>query len=109
MVSKVFNSDFYKFFTDYKLILILLYCILNYIFYRYLLLENLLSSSKVLNINVSKKPKPPKETNWKQKFQKPQNENICLTYLNTETLCKREQSQACLDYAECSQGSPRGK
>ena len=26
-----------------------------------------------------------KETNWKQKFQKPINENICLTYLNGET------------------------
>ena len=25
-----------------------------------------------------------KGTNWKQKFQNPQNENICLTYLNTE-------------------------
>ena len=25
-----------------------------------------------------------KETNWKQKFRKPQNENICLTYLNME-------------------------
>ena len=24
------------------------------------------------------------ETNWKQKFQKPQNENICLTNLNME-------------------------
>ena len=39
---------------------------------------------KVLNINTPKKQKVPKETNWKQKFQKPQNENICLTYLNTE-------------------------
>ena len=54
------------------------------ILYRYAFLENLLPSCKVLNICVSKKPKPPKETNWKQKFQKPQNENICLTYLNTE-------------------------
>ena len=26
-----------------------------------------------------------KETNWKQKFQKPINENVCLTYLNGET------------------------
>jgi len=25
-----------------------------------------------------------KETKWKQKFQKPKNENICLTNLNTE-------------------------
>ena len=25
-----------------------------------------------------------KETNWKQKFQKTQNENICLTNLNME-------------------------
>ena len=49
-----------------------------------LLLENLLSSCKVLIINTPRKRKVPKETNWKQKFQKPQNENICLTYLNTE-------------------------
>ena len=45
--------------------------------------EKLLSSCKVLNINTPRKRKVPKETNWKQKFQKPQNENICLTYLNT--------------------------
>ena len=74
-----------------------------------LLLENLLPSCKVLNINTPRKQKQPKETNWKQKFQKPQNENICLTYLNTENLCKREQSQARLNYAERSQGSPIGK
>jgi hypothetical protein len=49
-----------------------------------LFLENLLPNCKVLNINTPKKQKVPKETNWKQKFQKPQNENICLTYLNTE-------------------------
>ena len=49
-----------------------------------LLLENLLPNCKVLNINTPRKRKQPKETNWKQKFQKPQNENICLTYLNTE-------------------------
>ena len=51
---------------------------------HYLLLENLLPSCKVLNINTPRKQKQPKETNWKQKFQKPQNENICLIYLNTE-------------------------
>ena len=49
-----------------------------------LLLQNLLPNCKVLNINTPKKQKVPKETNWKQKFQKPQNENICLTYLNME-------------------------
>ena len=49
-----------------------------------LLLENLLSSCKVLYINTPRKQKQPKETNWKQKFQKPQNENICLTSVNTE-------------------------
>lgn len=48
------------------------------------LFQNLLPNCKVLNINTPKKQKVPKETNWKQKFQKPQNENICLTYLNTE-------------------------
>ena len=51
---------------------------------HYLLLENLLLNFNVLIINTPRKPKQPKETNWKQKFQKPQNENICLTYLNTE-------------------------
>ena len=49
-----------------------------------ILFQNLLPNCKVLNINTPKKQKVPKETNWKQKFQKPQNENICLTYLNTE-------------------------
>jgi len=48
------------------------------------LLENLLPNYKVLNINAPRKQKQPKETNWKQKFQKPQNENICLTSVNTE-------------------------
>ena len=51
---------------------------------HYLLLENLFCDYKPLIINTPRKPKQPKETNWKQKFQKPQNENICLTYLNTE-------------------------
>ena len=37
---------------------------------------------------LQKKPKQPKETNWKQKIQKPQNENICLIYLNAENNCK---------------------
>ena len=52
---------------------------------HYLLLENLLSSCKALNINTPRKRRQPQETNWKQKFQKPKNENIWLTYLNTET------------------------
>lgn len=51
---------------------------------HYLFLENLLSSCKALIINTPRKRKVSKETNWKQKIQKPQNENICLTYLNTE-------------------------
>ena len=51
---------------------------------HYLFLENLLPSCKVLNISTPQKQKQPKETNWKQKFQKPQNENICLTYLNRQ-------------------------
>ena len=51
---------------------------------HYLLLENLLCDYKPLIINTPRKPKQPKETNWKQKFQKNQNENICLIYLNTE-------------------------
>ncbi|MCI7406832.1 MAG: hypothetical protein MSS57_00060, partial [Bacteroidales bacterium] len=56
----------------------------SFLMVRNLILENLLPNCKVLNINTPKKQKVPKETNWKQKFQKPQNENICLTYLNTE-------------------------
>ena len=51
---------------------------------RYLLLENLLISYNTLIISVSKNSKMAKETNWKQKFQKNQNENICLTNLNME-------------------------
>ena len=51
---------------------------------HYLLLQNLLPSCKALNVSTPQKRKLPKETNWKQKFQKPQNENIRLTYLNTE-------------------------
>ena len=51
-----------------------------------LLLENLLSSCNVLIINTPRKQKQPKETNWKQKFQKPQNENIRLTSVNAETI-----------------------
>lgn len=53
-------------------------------FHRDRFLENLLPSCKVLNISTPQKQKQPRETNWKQKIQKPQNENICLTYLNTE-------------------------
>ena len=49
-----------------------------------LLLENLLPNCKVLNINTPKKQNVPKETNWKQPLQQPQNDNICLTYLSTE-------------------------
>ena len=48
-----------------------------------LLLENLLWDCKELTINTSEKQKQTKETNWKQKFQKPKNENICLTSVNT--------------------------
>ena len=42
------------------------------------LFQNLLPNCKVLNINTPKKQKVPKETNWKQKFQKPQNEKHLL-------------------------------
>ena len=41
-----------------------------------LLLENLLNKRNALIINTYKKQIKPKETNWKQKFQKPKNENI---------------------------------
>ena len=52
--------------------------------HHYFFLENLLSSCKALIINTPRKRKVSKETNWKQKIQKPQNENICLTSVNTE-------------------------
>ena len=39
-------------------------------------LENLLIDCNVLIINTYKKQIKAKETNWKQKFQKPKNENI---------------------------------
>ena len=48
-----------------------------------LLFQNLLSEYNLLMIITPRKPIRPKETNWKQKFQKPKNENICLTYLDT--------------------------
>ena len=38
----------------------------------------------VLIFRTPRKRKQPKETNWKQKIQKLQNENICLTCLNVE-------------------------
>ena len=41
-----------------------------------LLLENLLIKRNSLIINTYKKQIKAKETNWKQKFQKPKNENI---------------------------------
>jgi len=49
-----------------------------------LLLGNLLIDCNVLIFSISKIDKSAKETNWKQKFQKLQNENICLTNLNAE-------------------------
>ncbi len=49
-----------------------------------LLLENLLIVRKLLIHSYIEKAKTAKGTNWEQKFQKPQNENICLTNLNVE-------------------------
>jgi hypothetical protein len=49
-----------------------------------LLLENLLIICKWLIYRYIEKTKTAKGTNWEQKFQKPQNENICLTNLNVE-------------------------
>jgi hypothetical protein len=48
------------------------------------LLENLLIICKWLIYRYIEKTKTAKGTNWEQKFQKPQNENICLTNLNVE-------------------------
>ena len=47
-----------------------------------LLLEILLIFRKWLVHNIVLLEKHAQETNWKQKFQKLQNENICLTNLN---------------------------
>ena len=52
------------------------------------LLEILSIFRKYLIHNIVLVEKYAQETNWKQKFQKPQNENICLTNLNVESLCK---------------------
>ena len=52
--------------------------------HRYLLLENLLIAHKCLIHSDNKQTETAKETNWEQKFQKLQNENICLTSVNTE-------------------------
>lgn len=49
-----------------------------------LLLENLLISCKYLIFNYYLSNEIAKGTNWEQKFQKLQNENICLTNLNME-------------------------
>jgi hypothetical protein len=49
-----------------------------------LFLENLLIICKWLIYRYIEKTKTAKGTNWEQKFQKPQNENICLTNLNVE-------------------------
>ena len=72
------------------------------------LLENLLIKRNILIINTPPKAQTIKRNKLETKNLKLQNKNICLTYLDTESSCKREQSQACLGYAECSQGSPRG-
>jgi len=48
------------------------------------LLDNLLIACKWLIHIYIEKAKTAKGTNWEQKFQKPQNENICLTNLNGE-------------------------
>ena len=45
-------------------------------FHRDRFLENLLIKRNALIINTYKKQIKAKETNWKQKFQKPKNENI---------------------------------
>ena len=47
-------------------------------------LENLPIIHKQLIHSYIKKAETAKETNWEQKFQKPQNENFCLTNLNVE-------------------------
>ena len=49
-----------------------------------LLLDNLLIVCKCLIHSYIEKTKTAKGTNWEQKFQKPQNENIRLTNLNVE-------------------------
>ena len=61
-----------------------LHRIMTSIFYHYLFLENLLIIRKLLIHKYIKTTKTAKGTNWEQKFQKPQNENIGLTNLNVE-------------------------
>ena len=51
---------------------------------HYLLLEILLFAHKWLIHSMVLRVEYAEETNQKQKFGKLQNENICLTYLNTE-------------------------
>ena len=50
--------------------------------HHYLLLEILSIFHKRLIHNIIYLTKQAQETNWKQKFEKLQNENICLTNLN---------------------------
>ena len=52
--------------------------------HHYLILENLLIVHKWLIHNYIEKTQTAKEIKQKQKFQKPKNENIRLTYLNVE-------------------------
>ena len=52
--------------------------------HHYLILENLLIVHKWLIHNYIEKTQTAKETKQKQKFQKLQNENICLIYLKTK-------------------------
>ena len=54
-----------------------------------LFLKSCLRDCKVLNISFAKKQIRPKETNRKQKFQKPLYENICSICLNGENLYKQ--------------------
>ena len=55
----------------------------DYCFNRHnLLLEILSIFRKQLKHSIVLLRKLAEETNWKQKFQKPQNENICLANLN---------------------------
>jgi len=49
-----------------------------------LLLQILLFAHKYLIHSIDLRAEQAKETNWKQNFQKPQNENICLTNINME-------------------------
>lgn len=73
--------------------------------HRYILLQNLLIPCKYLTINHYLSNEIAKGTNWEQKFQKLQNENICLTNLNVEN----NGNFPILSFGDCTENGARTK